>query len=47
MVSLPMFYGTPYAQACVLIAIQLMEIVRFLATRPYAYLWRNIVRFLL
>ena len=47
MVSLPMFYETPYAQVSVLIALQVMEIARFIATRPYAYLWRNIVRFLL
>lgn len=46
-VSLPIFYELKHFQPAVLIILQLMEIVRFLITKPYFALWRNVYRFVL
>ena len=46
-VALPVFYDSKHWQVSVLTVIQLMEIVRFVATKPYAACWRNVYRFIL
>jgi len=47
MVALPVFYDSKNWQISVLIVIQAMEIARFIATKPYHALWRNVYRFIL
>jgi hypothetical protein len=44
MVALPIFYSTKGAQVTILIAIQLMEIVRFLVIWPFHSKIRNYIR---
>jgi len=46
-ISLPIFYHIQYAQAAILIFLQLMELFRFCKTKPYFARWRNIYRGLL
>lgn len=46
-VSLPLFYHTLHGQPAVLIALQTLEILRFVLTWPFIKRWRNIVRLLL
>lgn len=46
-VSLPIFYHTVHAQPAVLMALQIMEIVRLCLTWPYFRRWRNIYRLFL
>jgi hypothetical protein len=46
-VSLPIFYESEHLQPAVLIILQLLEIVRFVATKPYFARWRNVYRFVL
>ena len=47
MVALPVFYESKHWQISVLIFIQAIEIARFIATKPYHALWRNVYRFIL
>lgn len=47
MVALPVFYEAKHWQISVLILIQALEIARFVATKPYVALWRNVYRFVL
>lgn len=44
MVSLPLFYGTQYAQIGVLMALQLFEIIRFVSIWPFKSKARNWIR---
>ncbi len=44
MVALPIFYSTKGAQVTILIAIQLMEIIRFLVIWPFHSKIRNYIR---
>lgn len=46
-VSLPIFYDSKHWQAAILILLQLLEITRFLVTKPYYTFWRNVYRFCL
>jgi hypothetical protein len=46
-ISLPIFYDLEHFQPAILILLQVMEIARFLATRPYYATWRNVFRFVL
>lgn len=46
-VSLPLFYDTPKWSAGVLIFLQLLEMVRFVLSKPYHACWRNVYRFCL
>lgn len=46
-VSLPIFYEYPQTQIGVLIALQVMETVRFCLTWPYISRKRNIYKLLL
>lgn len=45
--SIPLFQGYPYGSISCLLAIQALEILRFLLTWPYQAGWRNIYRLLL
>jgi hypothetical protein len=47
MVALPLFYDTKHWQISILILLQLLEMGRFLATKPYQARWRNVYRFVL
>jgi len=44
MISLPLFYDTAYAQMGVLSFVQLLEIIRFSKTWPFASKKRNYFR---
>jgi hypothetical protein len=46
-VSLPLFYELNHCQPAVLVMLQMLEMARFLATKPYYAKWRNIYRFTL
>lgn len=46
-VSLPIFYDIEHMQPAILIILQLLEIARFIATKPYFARWRNVYRFVL
>jgi hypothetical protein len=46
-ISLPLFYDSPKWSAAILIFLQLLEIIRFVLTRPYYAQWRNVYRFCL
>lgn len=43
-VSLPIFYDLKHFQPMILMLLQIMEIIRFLITKPYYAMWRNIYR---
>ena len=46
-ISLPLFYSSPQWEACILIVLQLLELIRFCITKPYYARWRNLFRFCL
>lgn len=46
-ISLPLFMGVPYAQASVLVILQLLDIVRVILIRPFHKTWRNIYKIIL
>ncbi len=46
-ISLPLFHQYPFAQFAILVALQLLEIIRFTLTKPYALLIKTIFKYLM
>lgn len=46
-IALPLFYESKHYQISILIILQLLEMGRFVATKPFQSLWRNVYRFVL